>query len=148
MSDIKKKGSRMEILPKSERLGNVLPAENGDEVVTLGQLQRLGINTSGYKIFRCVLTQSSTGAPSVVVIDNTFTSVPAITYGDIGEYLVTLSEAFTTNKTFVMPSGTVKGTFGYALTSTSVITLSTTDTAFASANDILQDNSLEIIVYN
>jgi len=104
--------------------------------------------SGSYKEYIVLLTQASTAAPTKTVIINELSGTPTITYSAPGEYLVTLNDAFTANKTVVIPSGTVKGTFGYALTSTSVITLATTDTTFVAANDILVDNSLIIRVYN
>jgi hypothetical protein len=95
---IKSKNDRAEILPEPKRLGGVLNAENKDEVVPLGQLNQMGV-TAYKKIYKGLLTQSSTDNPTVRVLENTLGDI-AWTRDSAGAYTGTLTGAFTANKVF------------------------------------------------
>lgn len=106
------------------------------------------VGSGSYKEYIAILTQANTAAPTAIVVSNEFSSTPVYSYSSTGAYLITLSGAFTSNKTIVIPSGTTKGTFGYNFVSTSQIELVTADTSFVQADDILTDVALTIRVYN
>jgi len=53
----------------------------------------------GYKIYRALLTQTSTNAPTATVLENSLGGTVVWSYADIGKYNATLSNAFTANKT-------------------------------------------------
>lgn len=64
-----------------------------------------GGDASGYLIYRALLTQSSTGAPTAIVLENTLGEVPTFTYDNVGTYtIITVGNVFTANKTHVLLS--------------------------------------------
>lgn len=66
-----------------------------------------GIGKSGdgsYKKYVALLTQSSTNAPTVVILENTLDGTIVWTRDSAGSYYGTLTGAFTVNKTVVLGS--------------------------------------------
>ncbi len=60
----------------------------------------ISIETSSIpKIYRVLISQSSTNPPTVIVLENTLGNI-VWTYSDVGTYIGTLTNAFTLNKTF------------------------------------------------
>ena len=55
---------------------------------------------TAYKVYTALLTQTGTNAPVATVLENTIGDI-VWTRVDVGEYLATLSNAFTIGKTFV-----------------------------------------------
>ena len=56
-----------------------------------------------YLVYRALLSQSGTNAPTAIVLENTLGEVPTFSYVDVGVYeLNTVGNVFTTNKTFVL----------------------------------------------
>jgi len=114
------------------------------------------------KVYRALLSQTSTNAPTATVLENTLGGTPTYARSVAGQYTITLSSAFTTNKTlFFFSWGTSTGVGGvvkdYDLvyTSTSVLTLTTSWAVdnnpdapiYGSADDMLTKASIEILVY-
>ena len=60
------------------------------------------IAQKGRKIYKAILTQASTGAPTAVVVENTLSGAIAWTRTGAGEYTGTLSGAFPEHKTFLL----------------------------------------------
>jgi hypothetical protein len=62
------------------------------------------VNTAdkGYKVYTALLSQSGTSAPTATVLANELSGIPAWTYSGVGEYIVTLSGAFTASKTMII----------------------------------------------
>lgn len=55
----------------------------------------------GYKVYKALLTQTGTTAPTVVVLQNTLGGVISWTYNGVGTYNGTLSGVFVEDKTFL-----------------------------------------------
>ncbi len=149
MSDIKKKNDRMEILPKSERLGGVKSAENKDEAVNLGQLIDYGA-VKKVKVYKALISQSGTAAPTVTVIANTLGDI-AWTRGNQGSYVGTLTGAFTENKTLAFIGNTLASTTIFAAQRSDANTVGVT--SLDSATDTVSDSLLYLVpltieVYN
>lgn len=107
------------------------------------------------KVYVALLTQTGTDAPVATVLKNTLGSVPVWSYDVVGGYYLTLSNAFTANKTNVeaikllwkdtaLINDDIYCKIGKV--STSVILL---ETYFggANANNILNNDFIEIKVY-
>ena len=57
-----------------------------------------------YKVYTALLTQSGTSAPVAMVLENTLGGTVEWSYVDVGIYRATLTGAFTTNKTMIVPA--------------------------------------------
>jgi hypothetical protein len=110
---------------------------------------------NGVKVYRALLTQSGTDAPTAVVLEN---SIGAIVweYSSTGIYTATLSGAFTANKTGLAPVGnlTVPDVSSFALfsrTSANVLTLYTvsvgTFSGASPSDELLNEVLVQIYVY-
>lgn len=147
MSQIKKIGSRMEVTPKPDRLGGLIPAKRDDEAVTLGQLNEYGVTGVSYKKYVALISQSGASAPTVVELENTLGGTITWGYSSPGTYTGTLTGAFTNNKTTSIISGLETYQFDVKRTSDNAILIQ----AFASgvgADNLLTNNTLIITVYN
>jgi hypothetical protein len=58
--------------------------------------------TRPYKVYSALLTQSSTNAPSVIVLQNELAGTPVWSYVGVGAYAMTLSAPFAQPKTTVL----------------------------------------------
>ena len=112
------------------------------------------ITISNYKVYTALLTQSGTGAPVVIVLENTIGNI-WFTYEDVGIYYINSSGLFTENKTFNTISDNIdlrapnaqRFSFNYADINTLQITV------YDPIGDVGQDENLintpiEIRVYN
>jgi hypothetical protein len=103
-------------------------------------------NPTTYKKYVALITQTGTGAPTAVVLENTLGGTVSWARTSSGVYTATLSSVFTANKTWVCPdnfntSGGNPQQRGLNWTSTSVITMYTV------SDDVLVNTSIEIRVY-
>ena len=127
-------------------IDNKLKVHLNDEIKT--------IPTSNYKVYTALLTQSGTGAPVVIVLENTIGNI-WFTYEDVGIYYINSSGLFTENKTFNTISDNIdlrapnaqRFSFNYADINTLQITV------YDPIGDVGQDENLintpiEIRVYN
>jgi len=55
-----------------------------------------------YKIYKALLTQTGTNAPTAVVLENTLGGTPVWSYSSTGYYILTLSGVFTLGKTLIL----------------------------------------------
>jgi len=99
------------------------------------------------KIYRAVLTQSGTSAPTVTVIENSFGSDFTWAYSSTGVYTATLTGAFTANKTFTIISG-VAGVATAVRTDANTITVSSYSAIGTAANGVLSGTCIEIRVFS
>ena len=82
--------------------GTILPPDPSP-----GSIQSLVIDTADGNVYRKVtplvykalISQSSTSAPTAIVLENTFSSVPTWSRDNTGQYKITLTGQFTTGKT-------------------------------------------------
>ena len=94
---------------------NVIPAPSYDSTFVLSAPSRAALakgmanwtpSTSGgasYLVYTALLTQSGSGAPTAIVLQNTLGGTVVWTRDDQGVYYGTLSGAFTENKTWTYP---------------------------------------------
>ena len=68
---------------------------NGTSWVTIGA-------EPTYKVYRALITQSGTNAPTAIVLENTLGGTPVWSHFDVGIYRLTLAGAFTVDKTFII----------------------------------------------
>jgi len=105
---------------------------------------------SPYKVYTALLTQTGTNAPVATVLENTLGGTPVWTRVAPGEYIGTLSNSFTSNKTFsfIAPNNGSLSSFQLYTGSTDQIDLTTFDSTSTLSDDLLDGTSIEIRVYN
>lgn len=120
----------------------VLESVSRGNVITKDQLGALVPNDS----LVVLLTQSSTDAPTAVVLHNTLEDVaPVLAYSGVGVYTLKVTGKFTVGKT-VLPLGSSRVSFEH--TDVDTITIKTySDDRTTAANAILSSTPLEIKVY-
>lgn len=110
-------------------------------------------NARPYKSYTVALSQTSTSAPTILeTYENTLTGTPVYAYSGVGTYTLTITGAFTANKTFISLSNNGRVSSSpiviYARrTSSDVITFSSY-TASTLTDGNLTNAFLEIRVYN
>ena len=143
-------------------------ALTGNELVPIvqgGETKKVTVNNlRPYKIYKALLTQIGTDAPTAIVLENTFGQVPTYSYVDVGRYSLTFTgDILTDNKTIPSEStsrlilnrlinddGSGAITFGYGLkkVNTNVIQIYSFSDIETLSNEILQGSIIEIITYN
>jgi hypothetical protein len=104
------------------------------------------------KVYKALLTQTGTAAPTAIVLENTIGDI-VWTRTNTGIYVATLADAFTENKTFISATCSYGGGDAPFIVaeslSTSTIDISTCDAGSAGAqlDDILSNASFMIEVY-
>lgn len=77
--------------------------QGGDTVQTTTQdIADLGGGGASYLKYVALLTQTGTDAPVATVLENTLGGTVVWSYSDVGEYIATLTAAFTANKTGIV----------------------------------------------
>lgn len=107
-------------------------------------------------VYKAVITQSSTNAPTVVtLLVNTFPSTPSYTYTNAGDYLVDCGvdlSSFNVNtiQDCVSDTGTIGGLLGYVYGSMAGADyqIQTANAALSAADDILINYTLVIEAYS
>ena len=122
---------------------------NGDQK----QFDMSNFGTSTYKVYTALLTQTSTNAPTAVVLENTIGNI-TFNYNGIGSYDMILTGEFLANKTWIVAgSADINAGGGDFATldarrfDDDTIRLITYDN-FSLANEMLVNTSIEIRVYN
>lgn len=105
-----------------------------------------------YKVYTAILNQGSTDAPTAIVLNNTLGEV-TYSYEDVGIYLINSNGLFTFNKTWIYlkdNDGNQQGVFVMVGQNdeNSINIFSFSDYMVSASNDILNNMSLEIRVYN
>jgi hypothetical protein len=96
------------------------------------------------KVYRAILNQSGTSVPVATILENSLGGVPTFTRSGSGVYRMTLTNAFTANKTFITPNSFTADT-GDVI---SIVQLSVSVIQIGSgADDTLNNLMLEILVY-
>lgn len=107
-----------------------------------------------YQCYTVSLTQTSTNAPVITVLNNTLNGVPVSAFSSTGVFTLTLAGAFIAGKTVLVkldPAALASVTQSFKLvrTSADVITITTYSDTFSSvANGVLSDTPIEIRVYD
>jgi hypothetical protein len=103
-----------------------------------------------YKVYTALLTQTSTSAPTAIVLENTLSGTPTFAYVDPGEYTLTLTGEFVVDKTVVtynlIAVDNLDDAYVANRASANVIDIKTYD-AGTLANAILNKSFIEIRVY-
>lgn len=109
------------------------------------------------KVYRALLTQTTTDAPTAVVLHNDLSAAIVWTRSGLGTYVGTLAAAFVSGKTFLTmgqfgSKAVAAGVGGFRIqvvrTSANVITVTTGDGAGSTALDaVLSVTPIEVRVY-
>jgi hypothetical protein len=102
----------------------------------------------GHQVYRAVVAQAGTAAPTATVIENSLDGAPTLARTGAGVYTITRASAFTANKTFIratLDGGATAVLVKAARTSANVITVTTYDISGAAA-DLVGSLYLEICV--
>lgn len=97
--------------------------------------------------YTALITQSSTGAPTVGVLGTNTVGSIVWTRTGTGTYVGTLSGAFTANKTICFVNNNVSGSITFKQTSVNTIELTTSDLTGSLLDGRLTNNSIKIEVY-
>lgn len=120
-------------------------------------LSRLTPQAPKYKVYTALLSQSGTDAPVATVLENTLGGEVIWSYDGQGTYIATLAEAFIENKTFLSNNisqnqeDTKTDEIEFYRLDVNSIALDTKTfdgTDLLDVDDILNNNSVEIRVYN
>lgn len=123
---------------------------SGDATVLTDSTGALKRGSVQPKIYKAIINQTGTSAPTVTIVANTLGGTPVFSYSSVGGYAVTLSGAFTVGKTVVIinngqSANTLVG--AYAINANAIgITTSASTTATAS-DGLLFNASISIEVY-
>ena len=120
------------------------PATLDTHLATLGQVK----GTRPYKVYTALLNQTGTNAPVATVLENTLGGTVVWSRNASGVYYGTLSGAFINNKTFVNCSGRYIGFTPIYRLDDNRVGLSTSVTGSTYVDNVLENNSVEIRVYN
>jgi hypothetical protein len=107
---------------------------------------------NGVKVYRAIVSQSGTSAPVATVLENSLGGTPVWGYSDVGDYTLTLSEAFPSNKTLLFVGKKLSSHFSFQRVSDDICFLSSENstldpTSSRLANGRLSGTSIEIRVY-
>jgi len=133
--------------------GYLVTTSNGPQAA-IGSPSTLLPIERNYKVYSALLTQSSTSAPTVTVIENTLGTVtPA--YEGVGSYTLGTSALFTANKTVIYSpydrtaaNGTLAGYVRTSVASTNAVRVLSANTSNVDTNGILSAHPIEIRVYD
>jgi|SRR6185369_17216024 len=120
-------------------------SQSGVSVKVTGDAVRSG----KVKVYRALLTQTGTNDPVPTVLENTLGGSPALSRTGVGAYLITLSGAFPTAKTFCgnFPTSVMFQVF-YPIEDGNSIGINTFDSSGTVAVDgYLYITPIEILVY-
>ena len=116
---------------------------------------KLGVTIPlGYKVYRALLSQTGTNAPTAIVLENTLGGIVTFSYVSPGLYNINSTGLFTLLKTFTtLSSGSIVNTGVHIKSHAVIVTdsigqiLTSTDGSIAT-NGLLLFTPIEIIVYN
>lgn len=109
-------------------------------------LKTINSSPSAYKVYKAILTQATTSAPTALVLENTLDTLITWTRSDTGQYVGTLTGAFTANKTFshnlaaktmtpvFTTAGIVTGYYNFSRTSANAVLISVKNTLGAESD--------------
>lgn len=101
-----------------------------------------------YKSYTALLNQTGTNAPTITVLNSELPFALASGYTSSGSYVLTSSNTFTTNKTFVMLNATTDEKVFHDIPNTSNINIYTRDKSNVATDGILNNCPIEIRVYD
>lgn len=126
--------------------GNVttISATTANHAVIKSQLDALV--PTGRKLYKALITQTSTGAPTVTVLFNTIGAI-VWTRTTTGSYVGTLASAFTANKTMCFINNTSAGFTIFQQATANTVTLVTQDITGTNLDGKITNASITIEVY-
>ena len=71
--------------------------------ITAGELESLLTDGIGVKVYKALITQSGTDDPVATILENTLGAIPVWSRDGIGQYYLTLLDAFPLTKTLLPP---------------------------------------------
>lgn len=81
-------------------MGSFIVTENIVDRKIAEAIAAISPGGSSYLVYTAIVSQSGTGAPSAVVLQNTLGGIVTFLYDDVGRYAIALNGAFTANKTW------------------------------------------------
>lgn len=104
---------------------------------------------STVKVWRGLISQTGTDAPTAIVLEDTIDDKDFVfSRSDVGEYALTDSgQPFTSNKTFIMITATDVKFYIGRTSGTDTITIKTYDASGAATDEVLTNTPLQILVY-
>lgn len=103
-----------------------------------------------YRVYTALMSQSTTAAPTVRVLQNTLEFEPVWVYNNVGTYTVTTDQKFPTEKTTLIAANNTGWNGGIVRLDNldgSNLELQTRNSAGNLANGILYENMIEIRIY-
>ena len=113
-----------------------------------------GLDTRPYKVYTALLSQTGTNAPVATVLENTLGGTVVWSYVDIGTFSGITTGKFLNNKTYLYINSAsetgnmLDGLAGVSKISEDEINVITVSSGADVSNDILNQASIEIRVYN
>lgn len=102
------------------------------------------------RVYRAILNQSGTSAPTATVLENTLGGTPTFSRGGAGDYQMTLSLAFASAKTHVIINNSaidIASTTQAICNPPNQIGIETYDDSQTFADDILNDTAIQVFTY-
>ena len=96
------------------------------------------------KIYRALLSQSGTNAPTATILENTLGGTPTYSYSSTGVYQIVLAGLFEVAKTLLFVGG-IAGSIACEVDDG--IVLATRNAAGTLANSLLSSTSISVIAY-
>lgn len=106
-------------------------------------------NTLNYSVYTAQVTQASTSTPTAVILGNDLGTL-TYAYDSQGNYTITSSGLFTSAKVaiFIGPGPSNGVIYGWEHTNANVLIIYSLDVAGNKTNNLFNNTSLEIRVYN
>jgi len=122
----------------------------GTRTVVADASGNLSATNLTYKVYKALLTQTGTGAPTATVLDNTLGGTVTFTYNATGYYGISRTGAFTAGKVIVFINGNLAttATFGWSRVDDNTLEISSFDNSGSAANGLFTNASISIEVYN
>lgn len=117
------------------------------KITALELSEAMGGYPIGTKVYRALLTQTSTNAPVATVLQNTLGGTLVWGYTSTGIYTATLAGLFLSGKTFSSSGNCAGGVFRGTRSSDNIVQLTTRDYAGNVSDAILTGDTLTIVVF-
>lgn len=151
-------GRVKDVVTNSDALADIRYDSNGNVFQTLKTSMTLAavlaaINTGGNipLVYKALLTQSGTSAPTAAVLENSLGGTLVWTYDAVGQYTGTLAGVFTADKTFLMINNqAVADNRGINLVRVNADTIQINIariTTGVTSDDVLSNTAIEILIY-
>lgn len=109
-----------------------------------------GYTPSQTLVYRALLTQTGTSAPTAVVLENTLGVVPTYSYVGVGNYTLTATGVVTAGKMFARAQAALTGGYWVSvntLSSPNTVQIQSFNNIGGGVNAVLSSTPIEIIIY-